>query len=414
MPRKFLRWFKVVACLLIFSLITMQQAGAQGAAPSEHLVFNFPTDAVLKMHKIKITQTALASYFEINSFTKGYAGLQHTPDKSKGSSHTMISSLWDPNTADGIYAQVDYKAPATYTGRFGGEGDGYQSINPYNWTLNNWYNQVIRSWKSGGRLHIATFIQDLSSKEWFHTVTFSIPDQAGYLGNNNDAFLENWTGSTADRDGRHVRKAYFKDCWNLSTTGEWQKHTRRHFSANAGDAGRNGIYDRAFNAGYDATEDAYFMQHGGNTTPAAAFGTGRTLDLPAQTGQGTSPSLTIGEILAVDASYANQKLIVNWQINTQRSPQLSARVEILNIHRQVIASYVDTLPERRSDTFALPLSAHLYKARVTIRDIFNQLSIPVTTPINVHRKPSKDSLRNKAATSAPKKTTQAVHETVIK
>jgi hypothetical protein len=379
MQQKRYLFFQVLTFIIVLSLTAVQPAGAQGAAPSEHLVFYFPSDAVLKMHKIKITQTAYASYFEINSFTKGYAGLQHTPDSSKGSSHTMISSLWDPNTANGIYAQVDYKAPDTYTGRFGGEGDGYQSINPYNWTINNWYNQVIRSWKSNGRLHIATFIQNLSNNNWFHTATFSIPDEPGYLGHNNDAFLEDWTGTGSNRDGRHIRKAYFKDCWNLSTTGQWEKHTSRHFSANAGDSARNGIYDRAFNAGYDANQDAYFMQHGGNTTPNAGFGSGRTLKLPAQRGQGYSPSLTTGEIKKVYAFYDHQKVIVNWQINAQKSPQLSARVEILDAQKRIIASYIDTLPERRSDTLDIPLSAGTYTTKVTIRDIFNQLSVPVTT-----------------------------------
>ena len=53
----------------------------------------------------------------------------------------------------------------------------------------------------------------------------------------------------------------------------------------AGDQGRNGYFDRAFNSGYDATEDAYFMVHGGTTVPDTAFGTGRTLQLPTQTNQ---------------------------------------------------------------------------------------------------------------------------------
>ena len=364
--------------LLYLSLVPVAPAKAQGAAPSEHLVFYFPSDAIVKMHKIKITQTAFASYFEMNSFNGGYGGLQHTPDSSKGSSHTLISSLWDPNTAGGIYSQVDYAATNTYTGRFGGEGDGYQSINPYNWVLNTWYNQVIRAWKSGGRLHVATFIQNLSSGEWFHTATLSVPDQSGYLGQNNDAFLENWTGSGSDRDGRYVRKAFFKDCWNLNTAGVWQKHTSRYFSANAGDSARNGIYDRAFNSGYDSSEDAYFMVHGGSTTPDAAFGTGRTLNLPAQTGQGDAPTLTTGEVSSVSAVYQSQQVIVSWTDNSKKSPQLSATVEILDNNQQILASFTDTLPERRQDTLNTTLPAGTYTAKVTIRDIFNQQSTAVT------------------------------------
>lgn len=371
-----------------FLLTTLHPAEtyAQGAAPSQHLTFSFPVDAVLKMHKIKIVQSAFTEYFEMHSFTNGYAGLQQTPDSSKGSSHTLISSLWDPNTAGGIYSAVQYKASNTYTGRFGGEGDGYQSINPYNWTLNTWYNMVIRSWKSGGQLYIATFINNLSNNQWFHTATLSIPAPANYLGSGNDAFLENWDDNVK-WNGAFVRKAFFKDCWNLNTAGVWQKHTSRTFSANAGDQGRNGIYDRAFNAGYDATEDAYFMVHGGSTTPDAAFGTGRTLSLPAQTNQGTAPVITAGVISTVSATYNSGTTTINWTNSNTTGPQLSAKAEILNGAGTVLSIQEDTVPQKRSAVIAGTLAAGTYTARVTIRDIFNNVSSAVTGTFTVSGSP---------------------------
>jgi hypothetical protein len=374
--------YAIPGVLSFFAVMTPANVQAQGAAPSQHLTFSFPSDAVLKMHKIKIVQSAYTEYFEMHSFTNGYAGLQQTPDSSKGSSHTLISSLWDPNTAGGIYSSVQYKAANTYTGRFGGEGDGYQSINPYNWTLNTWYNMVIRSWKSGGQLYIATFINNLSNNQWFHTATLSIPAPANYLGAGNDAFLENWDDNVK-WNGAFVRKAFFKDCWNLNTSGIWQKHTSRAFSANAGDQGRNGIYDRAFNAGYDATEDAYFMVHGGNTTPDAAFGTGRTLSLPVQTNQGTAPVITAGVISTVSAAYNSGSTTISWTNNNTTGPQLSAKVEILNAAGTVLSTQQDTVPQKRSATIAGSLAAGSYTARVTIRDIFNNLSAAVTSTFTV-------------------------------
>lgn len=373
---------RILLYALLFQGFTHLHAQSN-AAPSEHLTFSFPSDAVLKMQKIKIVQSAYTSYFEIHSFTDGYAGLQQTPDSSKGSSHTLISSLWDPSTADSIYSAVAYKASNTYTGRFGGEGDGYQSINPYNWTLNTWYNMVIRSWKSGGQLYIATFINNLSTNVWFHTATLSIPAPSGYLGSGNDAFLENWDGSNASWDGRFIRKAFLKDCWNLNTSGAWQKHTSRYFSANSGDSARNGAYDLAFNAGYDSTEDAYFMAHGGTTTPSADFGTGRTLTLPAQTNQGTAPTITSGAVLSVTPTYNLGTTTVNWVIDSTKSPQLSASVEILNAAGTVLSTIQDTIPQKRSATITYTLPVGNYTARVTIRDIFNALSSSTTATFTV-------------------------------
>jgi uncharacterized protein DUF3472/ricin-type beta-trefoil lectin protein/type IX secretion system substrate protein len=370
-----------IGCLLLLSGHTTRSQS--NAAPSEHLTFSFPGDAILQMQKLKVTQSAFASYFEVNSFTNGYAGIQQTPDSSHGSSHILISSLWDPNTAGGIYSVLDYAAPNTYTGRFGGEGDGWQSINPYNWTLNTWYNIVERSWKSNGQLFIATFINNLSTSAWFQTVTLSIPDPGYYLGSGNDAFLENWDGSTAAWDGRYIRKAYFKDCWMLTTGNSWEKSTNTYFSANANDSARNGIYNNAFNCGYDSTQNAYFMQNGGNTTPSSAFNGGRTLTLGAQVNQGTAPALTTGSVTAVTASYTGGKVYANWTIDGTKSPQLAATVQVLNSGGTVVFSYTDTVPQRRADTLSASLAAGTYTVKVAFTDIFNNTSNTGTASFTV-------------------------------
>ncbi|MES1160317.1 MAG: hypothetical protein ABUM51_06160, partial [Bacteroidota bacterium] len=113
----FMRHFYLLTLLYMFLFSRQSGFSQSNAAPSEHLTYSFPNDAVLKMHKVKIVQSAFASYFEVQSFTNGYAGLQLTPDSSHGSSHILISSLWDPNTSGGIYSVLDYAAPNTYTGR---------------------------------------------------------------------------------------------------------------------------------------------------------------------------------------------------------------------------------------------------------------------------------------------------------
>jgi hypothetical protein len=71
--------------ILFFLSGALTVCGQENAAPSMHLTYYFPSaDAVLKMQKIKIVQSANASYFEVNWFTAGYTGLQQTPDASFG------------------------------------------------------------------------------------------------------------------------------------------------------------------------------------------------------------------------------------------------------------------------------------------------------------------------------------------
>jgi hypothetical protein len=178
-----MRLIKIILSILLLTGAGLAPLFAQeNAAPSIHLSYYFnSSDATLKMQKIKIVQSAYASYFEVNWFTNGYTGLQQTPDTRYGKPNILISSLWDANTSGGIFSTVDYNDPKTIKSRFGGEGDGWKTIHPYDWKLDRWYNLVNRAWRLNGRLYIGTFINDLSTGKWFHTATLSIPFPQKYL-----------------------------------------------------------------------------------------------------------------------------------------------------------------------------------------------------------------------------------------
>ncbi|MBP1637868.1 MAG: hypothetical protein H6Q18_657 [Bacteroidetes bacterium] len=357
-----------LACILLPTI-----ASAQGAAPSMHLNSYFSGDAILKMQKIRIDQSAAASFFEVSNFNGGYCGLQQVTTAATGSTNTLISSLWDTNTAKGIYSRMEYADPTTVVSRFGGEGDGTKTMNPYAWEKSVWYNIVNRSWKANGRYYVATFIQNLSSGKWFHTSTTSKPFAGSYLGNYNDSFMENWTSN-----GAPIRKAFFKDCFFMNTSGTWGKGTGTTFSANSGDADRNGIYDLCFNAYYDATEDAFCMQHGGNTVRDAAFNGGRSRTLGNQFNQTNQPVLTVGAITELTATNNAGVTTVNWKIDDTKSPQLSAKIEILNSSNAIVLTLQDTIPNKRTFNTKLVLAPGDYVARLTVKDIFNQ-SCPVVT-----------------------------------
>jgi hypothetical protein len=381
-----MRLLKLLTIITTIYLMPVTIDAQENAAPSIHLTYYFPSNySILKMQKIKIIQSAFASYFEVNWWSNGYAGLQQTPDSSYGNSNILISSLWDPNTAAGIYSTVDYKDTTTFKSRFGGEGDGWKTINPYSWQLNTWYNLVNRSWKSGGRLYIATFINNISTGKWLHTATLSTPTSDNYLSGMNDAFLENWDGWNTSRNGNFIRKAFFKDLWNLNTNGVWEKNTSAYFSANnsAGDIQRNGIYHNSFNSFYDKTEGAYCMEHGGNTTPSLEFNGRRTLSLPAQSNQLSSPTLSTVKVTSLSANHITGTTNVNWTIDEYKSPQLSAKIEIINALGNVVKTVQDTLPQRRSIAINYPLSDGFYSTRVTIEDIFNQISHTVIADFTV-------------------------------
>ncbi|CAM3654061.1 DUF3472 domain-containing protein [Elizabethkingia occulta] len=360
------------------------QLTGSNAAPSQHLTYYFPADAVLQMNKVKITRSALTEYFSVINYSGGYAGLQQTPDKSFGTPNILIASLWDKNTAGGSYAGYSYLGSKTVASRFGGEGDGQKTINPYQWKLNNWYNVVLRSWKENGKIYIANFIQDLATGKWFLTSTIYRDASTGNLGTYIDTFLENWVGDNPKYDGRYVRKAYLKDAWSLDSNNAWQKSTSRNFSANSGDQGRNGYFDRAFNSGYDAGEDAYFMVHGGTTVPDTAFGTGRTLQLPTQTNQGAAPVIQNLERTSATAQYGSNKVTVSWAINDTKAPQLSYNIQVLNSSGAVVQTVQKIKPEQRTEAITTTLAKGNYTVKLTLTDIFNNDTTPVEIPLTVN------------------------------
>lgn len=362
---------KIVILAGLFLFSNAAHAQKSNAAPSQHLRYIFASDAILKMQQVKIVSSAYTTYFSVFNWMGGYAGLQQTPDSSSGASKILIASQWDPNTAGGVLAKQAYLGKNTKYSRFGGEGDGAKTINPFNWELHTWYNFVIRSWRVKDEQFIATFVQNMSTRQWFHTSTLVIPVRAQYLGSRSGAFLENWVGDNPKWDGRFERKAFFKDCWNMTENGTWEKSTSRFFSANDNDAKRNGKYDRSFNAGYDAKEDAYFMEHGGDVKPSEAFGAGRKLELPEQAKQGNTPTLVKGEVTKVTASLSK----IQWEVNETKSPQLASSVEVTDKAGKVVYQATDTLPQRRSVEVSLPKGK--YNVNVTITDIFGQVSKPV-------------------------------------
>ena len=368
---------KNIFTLLVF--ISFSMNAQENAAPSIHLNLSFPSqDAILKMQKIKIVQSANASYFEVNLFNGGYAGFQQTPDVSYGVPNISIFSIWDPNTSGGIFSNINYTDPLTVSSRFGGEGNGWKTINPYNWQTNIWYNVVQRSWVSNNKLNVATFINNLTTNKWFHMATISKPFIGTYLNGNNDSFLENWDGTNSQWNGSFIRKAYFKEAYNLNLYSNWEKSSSVYFSANnsTADINRNGIYHNSFNAFIDNTESAYCMQHGGNTVPSTAFNGGRTLNLASLPNQSLNPILTLPSLNSVVVNFANQVLSANWSLDDTKSPQFSTKFELYNEMGNRIMQLQDTIPQKRNFTNTITLANGTYQLKTTITDIFNQNSLP--------------------------------------
>jgi hypothetical protein len=356
------------------------------AANSTNLVFSTPSNAILKMLKTKIVFSAYNSYFETLTFTNGYAGLQLTNDASWGSNYISISSLWDP--AGGGVSNAEYVAPGvTAVHGDNGEGSATTTIAPYNWQYNVYYNIVVRAWERDGKLHLGTFINNLSNNTWFHQTTITTTNDGTFLGSGEASFIENWAAGDATISANNVRKAYYKDCWNMTTSGAWEKPTGGYVNSNrsAASLSRAGIWDASFDGGYDAAEGAYYMQTGGLTRRNPGFGNNDYINLPLQPDQGAAPVLTVGAVSNVTLNYTNGQVQINWVNDNTKSPQLFSNAELVDQNGVVISSSQETLPQKRSVSYPVTLiPGNTYTARVTIIDIFNQQSaVKTSAPFTV-------------------------------
>lgn len=346
-----------------------------GMAPSMYLTNNFRSEGIAKIQKLKIVETAKASYFAAQQFDGGYTGLQTTSDMSLGTANIQIFSYWDLNTAAGLLAKHIYTSPGTTRARFGGEGDGAQTRNGYNWKLNTWYTTVTRAWKVGTDLYIACFIQDDSSNEWLHTATIARPQSSPnrYLGVNTSSFLENWLGTNPSSDGRYKRKVYFKDAWNLNVANQWEKPYSVSISAS-----NNGtIHGNSFNGNYDSAEGAYFLEHGSNVAPNAAFKGTELIISPSIESKNsqTKPNITIGNITDVTVMQDSVgNCVINWSVDSTKSPQFSTLIQILDNSGISVYEINEIKPEKRSQIITNLQEGVNYTLNITMTDIFNQVS----------------------------------------
>jgi len=331
----------------------------------------------MKIKKVKVDQSAMASFFEVHDYSDGYSGLQQTEDTQFGTPFISIFSMWDPDTQGGIFADEEYIAPGGFHSRFGGEGDGQKTIHPFAWNTGIWYNFVIRAWKASGKLFVANFIKNESTGVWLHTSTIAAQDEGGYLRSNSNSFLENWWGVGSIRDGRHIRKAFFKDAYIMEADGTWHKNYEARVSVNGdSDAVRNGIYHNAFNAAVNTSDNSYMVQHGGSSTASPGFtlfggNNDRVLFLGPQLNQPNIPVLPSPIVDCLQVNVNNGVTTVLWEINQTRNPQLKIEIEVLTANGQNAYSIVKIQPELRQWNIPLTI-AQTDRVIFTMTDIFDQ------------------------------------------
>jgi len=342
-------------------------------APSSYLSYSDAESGDIVMTRIQVQMTTPSTFFETMGGNAGenggwYCGIQDSGSLGKN----YIFSLWDP-VSGGETSTAVYWNPSGTVSRFSGESTGIHYLN-YNlpWKPGNWYRLVARAWDYQGKTYYGLWSYDETARTWIHHAVLAFPATGLRFATGTSSFLEDWAGT-----GQNERRSEYSDGWKRSTSsaGGWVPYSSAVFSE-----GGSGQYTNAYDAGVQS--GAYYMQTGGSTVPTLSDDSTLQIDFPKN-----SPSFPVGQIDSVTSSYdqsANQ-ISVSWTTEPTKSPQFSYKVDVFTnpgLTGSPILTNSDVVPQIRSIVLNSPTpDTSAYYVRVSITDIFDQTSVPVSVAV---------------------------------
>lgn len=241
--------------------------------PSVHLGFS-PKDVEYFYNEVTVPvgSDAIGSYFMVNGFSEGYAGIQVKSESERW----ILFSVWDP--INGGQATLVRKGQNVVARRFGGEGTGGQSYLVFPWVAGNTYAFVTRGARVGnGDIHYATWFYPPESGKWLLMAEWSRPSANQHL-EGLYSFVENFLSER----GYEGRQAHFGNQWTRTGGAPWTECSSAFYDTDATGSARQRL---DFDGG--VAGDRFFLRNGGFfsngakpnvTLQRAASGVAPTLD----------------------------------------------------------------------------------------------------------------------------------------
>ncbi|WP_018626832.1 DUF3472 domain-containing protein [Niabella aurantiaca] len=202
--------------------------------PSVHMGYQLPKDVDAEWFYNEVTVPAgndvVGSYFMANGFGEGYFGMQ----VNSATERRILFSVWSPyQTDDPKQIPEDHKIKMlkkgedVYTGEFGNEGSGGQSILRYPWKAGTTNKFLLHVVPDGDSHTVYTaYFYDGAKNTWLLVASFRRPKLSTYL-KRPHSFLENFSPNQGDIE----RKVFFGNQWVRDTRGNWHELTKARFTA---------------------------------------------------------------------------------------------------------------------------------------------------------------------------------------
>ena len=306
-----------------------------------------------------------------------YAGLQHFQGHGCLTERLGILSFWHweyqaKNETTGKTEWVELNASQMWPDRvddpFGGEGTGVQSIHDYAWQPNQWYTMVLHTWEDveNDSTFAGLWFLDQESGKWeLNTYYDTHLVNSGWTGDMG-LFMENFMSSR--REG--VREYNVKNMYVLDKESkEWSSIEKVTLSyGDGGYANKVGTHEYGYNE-----EEGYFwgITDGTMREDQAEHDKAWSAQKTYTTNQPKTPTFGTLSTAEMKAEMKDGDLVVSWTAGETSTPQIGAKVEIIDEDGKVVATMEMTRPEVTSMTLA-DLDAAEYNCRLTVTDIFGQ------------------------------------------
>ncbi|MBQ9130291.1 MAG: DUF3472 domain-containing protein [Clostridia bacterium] len=251
---------------------------------------------------------------------------------------------------------------------FGGEGTGVQSIHDYAWQPNQWYTMVLHTWEDveNDSTFAGLWFLDQESGKWeLNTYYDTHLVNSGWTGDMG-LFMENFMSSR--REG--VREYNVKNMYVLDKESkEWSSIEKVTLSyGDGGYANKVGTHEYGYNE-----EEGYFwgITDGTMREDQAEHDKAWPAQKTYTTNQPKTPTFGTLSTAEMKAEMKDGDLVVSWTAGETSTPQIGAKVEIIDEDGKVVATKEMTRPEVTSMTLA-DLDAAEYNCRLTVTDIFGQ------------------------------------------
>ncbi len=336
------------------------------------------TSRVFKSYIIdfKATKTPIHTYWALCNFglyfsneTKelypditgggAYAGLQLRDDGRKA-----IMAFWEmTHGEEHTILRASRVYPKGIESNFGGEGEGTNCIRTYNWETDHWYRMALHAWEDleTGKTFVGQWVCDLKSGKWDLISYFNTHLVKSAIRGGMSLFQENYIGGVNQYTEREFNIKNMYVCEYAD--GTWKSIDTATISY-----GNGGADNKAGGHSFGATEDHFWGVGGGPVADQAAYEKAAIKKDKFTIHQPQTPSLPTISLANMEAEESGTGLSVEWRLEKDSAPQLSAKIEVFDKNGTLLACEEKTRPEVRF--ILVEEIKNATSVKLTVTDIF--------------------------------------------